>query len=153
MIDESTTSSAKLPENAVPGNVETPGKPPTATTTSTPTPVAANHSSTTDAAQDTSTTSHTQSVSNVGTNDSVQQGSLQTAEDNKTVPVKTESDLVTCPEDGIVLSSYLRKCKLSVLITRIDDLEVSILSGNIGNYYHFVNGPNPNLSDVKPLFV
>ena len=65
-------------------------------------------------------------------------------------PHNTEStpvcDLLTCAEDGLVLSSYPWKKDLQVAVDRLTPVEIDIWCGNTSEYYRHVPDPDPVVS-------
>ena len=65
----------------------------------------------------------------------------------------TIAEPVTCPEDGLVLSSYPWKRTLCVCAHKVSDLEADIWCGNIPNYYRYDPDPDPDTLQVTPVLV
>ena len=62
-------------------------------------------------------------------------------------------DLVTCPEDGLVLSQYPWKKSLRVVVQKLSDIEADIWCGNTSGYYQYVPDPDPDTLKVNILLV
>ena len=68
-----------------------------------------------------------------------------------TKPATTKPRLVTCPEDGIILSQYPWKSKLEVHLERVSEIESDISYNRVMDYYKFTSAPEvtPVISDIK----
>ena len=69
--------------------------------------------------------------------------------DNTYTPSLAEP--VTCPEDGLVLSTYPWKWTLKVMVHKISDIEADIWCGNILGFYQYVPDPDPVTLQETPL--